>query len=179
MAPVNEDPKVDLGATLNDNNYLDRGKVPAPWRLALDSTVISRAVDLAAQEDARQFSWTGAGALAIDGPAVNLSRQLDEGFALRLDWRIDVAPSGPFAVSLGGASLDLGPLARGLAPGVAVLTRIPLRCFRDAGARLDAVTTPLRISAASAGAALTLRSAGVEAVGATLPCPADGAALPK
>lgn len=177
VGPVNADPKVDLAAALNDNRYLDRGKVPAPWRLGLDATVNSRAVDLSAQEDARQFAWTGAGALAIDGPAVNLSRQLDEGFVLRLDWRIDAAPDGALALSLGGAPLDVGALVRGLARGVPVETRIPLRCFRDAGARMDAVSTPLRIVADRAGVAVTLRSARLEAVGSALPCPSD--AMPR
>ncbi|MEO0033451.1 MAG: hypothetical protein RIS94_3209 [Pseudomonadota bacterium] len=176
VGPVGEDPKVDLAAALNENSYLDRGKVPAPWRLGLDATVTTRAVDLSAQEDARQFAWTGPGAFAIDGPAVNLSRQLDEGFVLRLDWRIDAAPGGVLTVSLGGAPLDLGALARGLPAGAGVETRIPLRCFRDAGARLDAVTTPLRIAADRAGTALTLRSARLEAVGLSLPCPTSSPA---
>lgn len=170
---VNEDPHVDLAATLNENTYIDRGKVPAPWRFGLDSTVTARAVDLAAQEDARQFTWSGPGALAIDGPAVNLSRQLDEGFVLRLDWRIDAAPGGALTISLGGAPLDLRPLVRGMKTGTAAETRIPLRCFRDAGARLDAVGTPLRIAADRPGAVITLRSARLEAVGATLACPGN------
>jgi beta-glucosidase len=168
---VNEDPRVVLAPATNDDLYLMRGKIADPWRLGLDSAVVARSVDLSAQEDARQFSWTGPGAFAIDGPPVNLLRQLGESFVLLLEWRIDKPVPGPIMVSLGGGAIDLGPVVRAAEPGALIQTRIPLQCFRDAGADLAAVGSPLRVTA-PAGFVMTLRTARAEAVGMTLPCPA-------
>ena len=57
VGPVNEEPRVDLVASASEDTYLIRGQVPSPWRLGLDSAVSARALDLTAQEDARQFNW--------------------------------------------------------------------------------------------------------------------------
>ncbi len=168
---VNEDPRVVLTPPSSDDLYLMRGKIADPWRLGLDSAIVARSVDLTAQEDARQFTWNGPGAFAIDGPPVNLVRQLDESFVLLLEWRIDSAVPGPIMVGLGGGAIDLGPVVRAAEPGALVQTRIPLHCFRDAGADLAAVGSPLRVTA-PAGFVMTLRTARAEAVGMTMPCPA-------
>ena len=69
LAPVNEDPRVDLSSLTVATNYVVRGKVPAPWNLQMDGSISARAVDLSAQEDARQFIWNRDGAFAINGPA--------------------------------------------------------------------------------------------------------------
>lgn len=168
---VNEDPRMLLAPPTSEDVYLMRGKVPEPWRLGLDSTVMARAVDLSAQEDARQFTWTGPGAFAIDGPPVDLTRQLGESFVLLLDWRIDKPVSGSITVGFGSGTIEVGHIVRAATPGTATQTRIPLHCFRDAGADLAAVGSPLRITA-PAGFVMTLRSARAEAVGMTMPCPA-------
>jgi beta-glucosidase len=169
---ANEDPRVALAPPTSEAAYLVRGKIPDPWRLGLDSAVVARSVDLSAQEDARQFTWTGPGAFAIDGPPVNLTRQLDESFVLLLDWRIDHAVPGPILVSFGGGSIDIGDSIRAAEPGKIIQTRIPLHCFRDAGANLAAVGSPLKVTA-PAGFAMTLRTARAEAIGMTMPCPAN------
>jgi len=171
LGKVNEDPRMDLAAAASADSYFVRGKVPAPWHLAADGGITVRSVDLSAQEDARQFIWTADGVLSIEGSPVNLMRQLDEGFVLLLDWRIDHAVAGPVKVSFAGASFDIGDAVRAAPAGSAIQTRIPLRCFHDAGANLTAVGAPLRITA-PAGLAATLRNARVEAVGITVPCPA-------
>ncbi len=170
VAPVNENPRMDLVASGSTDSYFVRGNVPAPWHLAVDGTIAVRPVDISAQEDARQFTWNADGALSIEGPAINLMRQLDEGFVLLLDWRIDHAGAGPVRVSLGGATVDLGPMVRAAPEGSVVQTRVSLRCFHDAGANLAAVGAPLRI-AASAGFAASVRNVRIEAVGKTMPCP--------
>jgi beta-glucosidase len=120
-------------------------------------------------ERARAVPAELAGALTIDGPPVNLIRQRDEGFVLRLDWRVDSAPDGAVLVGLGGRAFDMGPELRAVAPGKPLVTRIPLRCFHAAGADLAAVASPLRIEAGK-GLALSLGAAGVEALGMTLAC---------
>jgi beta-glucosidase len=170
IGPVNEDPRVDLVASASEDTYLTRGAVSSPWRVGLDNVVTSRAVDLAAQEDARQFSWTGAGSMVIDGPPVNIMRQLDGGFALLLDWRVDSMTSDPVTLSFAGGALDVSGILRGAAQGTRLETRIPLRCFQSAGADLKSVSAPLRITATK-GFAVTLRGAKLEPQGATPPCP--------
>jgi beta-glucosidase len=163
VSPVNEDPHVDLVASASEGVYFALGKVPSPWHISLDPGIAARAVDLGAQEDAQAFSWSEAGAIGIDGPPVDLMRQLDEEFALKLEGRLDAA-AGPIAVTMAGATLKVMPTAGPLT------LRIPLRCFKDAGADFKAVGTPLRI-AGDKGLVLTLRGASIEGVGQTIPCP--------
>ncbi|MEI6642797.1 MAG: glycoside hydrolase family 3 N-terminal domain-containing protein [Novosphingobium sp.] len=164
VGPVNEDPRVDLVASASEGVYFALGKVPSPWHLSLDPGIAAHAVDLGAQEDAQAFAWSEPGAIGIDGPPVDLMRQLDEEFALKLEGRLDAA-AGPIAVTMAGATLKVDP-----APGALTL-RIPLRCFLEAGASFKAVGTPLKITGEK-GLVLTLRGASIEGVGQTIPCPA-------
>ncbi len=170
LGAVNEEPGVDLVASASEDVYLTRGSVPSPWRLGLDSAVQGRATDIGAQEDARQFIWNDRAAIAIDGPAVNLMRQLDGGFALVLDWRIDAAATGSVDISFGGGTLDLSAQLRSVAVGVPITTIIPLRCFKEAGANLSAVGTPLRLSAGK-GFSASLRNVRIESQGSATACP--------
>lgn len=172
VGPVNEDPRIELAASASAEKYLLRGKVAGPWRLGLDNAVSSRAVDLGAQEDAQQFRWAGNGALAIDGPAVSLRSQLDQGYALLLDWRIDVPSNGEVRLSMAGGELDLSGLLATLARGTPVRTRIPLRCFAASGGNFDQVGTPLRL-AAGTGLAITLRSVQIETGQSDDTCPSQ------
>ncbi|WP_298193981.1 glycoside hydrolase family 3 protein [Novosphingobium sp.] len=164
VGTVNEDPHVDLVASASEGVYIALGKVPSPWHLSLDPGIAERPVDIGAQEDARQYSWAEPGAIGIDGPPVDLMRQLDEEFALKLEGRLDAA-AGPIAVTMAGATLKVTPSAG------ALTLRIPLRCFKDAGADFKSVGTPLRI-AGDKGLVLSLRGASIEGVGETIPCPA-------
>lgn len=158
------------------DDFADVAIDPAKWTLANDcwgggNNEQQCYTSRAAQEDARQFTWTGPGTLAIDGPPVNLTRQLDESFVLLPDWRIDHAVPGPILISFGGGSIDMGDSIRAAEPGKIIQTRIPLHCFRDAGANLAAVGSPLKVTA-PAGFAMTLRTARAEAIGMTMACPA-------
>ncbi|EAT10231.1 glycoside hydrolase family 3 protein [Sphingobium sp. 10 DY56-G10] len=170
QGPVNEDPKVKQGPAASDSLFLRTGKVVDPWRLGIDSSVSARAVDISAQEDARQFVWTGPGAIAIDGPPVDMTRQLNGAFALRIDWRVDAAKGVPVTLSLGGARLDISDKVAALPVGQPSSLIVPLRCFADAGATFDAVGTPLRLSA-NAGLSVSIRSILTEGVGETPTCP--------
>ena len=167
---VNENPMIALAASASADAFVVRGKIPAPWHLGAEGAISDHAVDLGAQEDARQFSWNGPSTMSIEGPPVNFSRELDEGFVLLLDWRIDRMVSGPVLVSLGGGTLDLGSMLRAAPMGAVMQTRVPLSCFVGAGAQLAAVGAPLRITA-PAGFMVTMRNAQVEGTGATLTCP--------
>ena len=170
QGPVNEDPKVEQGPAASDSLFLRTGKAVDPWRLGIDSSVSARAVDVSAQEDARQFVWTGPGAIAIDGPPVDMTRQLNGAFALRIDWRIDAAKGVPVTLSLGGARLDISDKVAALPVGQPSSLIVPLRCFADAGATFAAVGTPLRLSA-NAGLSVSIRSILTEGVGETPTCP--------
>lgn len=169
LGSVNEDPGMDLAAARADERYFIKGQVVEPWRLGLDSAVTARAIDLGAQEDARQFEWASPGAIAIDGPAVNLHRQLDEGFALFLDMRIDRPTTGPVTLAFGGAALDITAFLAKESVGDPFVGEIPIKCFAEAGADLENVGTPLRITAPE-GFAMTLRSARIDGTGSAYSC---------
>lgn len=168
VGKVNEDPRVEVGSLLSETTFIRAGKVIEPWRLGLDSVVTMRAVDVAAQEDARQFTWGGKGDIALDGPVVDMQRHLNGGFALRLDWRLDARGSGPVTVAFAGVKLDVSQSLG--AAGKPATLRIPLTCFAEHGAKLNAVGSPLRLSA-DKGFTVSVRNARIEGVGETIPCP--------
>ena len=170
LAPVNEDARVDLSSLTVATNYVVRGKIPAPWNLQMDGAISARAVDLSAQEDARQFTWNADGAFVINGPAVKLTKQLNEDWWMLIDWRIDRPATGAVKLSFGGGTLDLQRTIRALPTGTAVQTRIPLRCFASAGAKLDAVGSPIRMQAAK-GLVATIRNVHIEATKEKASCP--------
>lgn len=171
LGRVNENAGVDLTQSTHVTNYIVRGKIPAPWHLGIDGAISGRAVDLSAQEDARQFTWNADGAFAINGPAVDLTSQQKAGSSLLIDWRIDKKPTGPISFTLGGASLDLRDATKAVAIGTIVQTRIPLRCFSKAGAKLNAVGSPMRI-AAPKGFVATIRNVRIDPKGGEATCPA-------
>ena len=168
---VNEDPRLDLSAFDNTAIFFLRGKAPAPWFFSNDGSITSRAVDLTAQEDARQFSWNGPGSFAIQGNPVNLAAKAEQGAELRIEWRIDRLGAGPVQLSLGGAKLDLSKTVRAAKAGKLIETRIALRCFKTAGADLSAVGEPLKLTAAR-GFSATLRSVRIVDRAGRAPCPA-------
>lgn len=170
VLPVNEDPGVDLTSSASEDLYFTLGTVAPPWRLGLDAAVKAKAIDLSAQEDARQFAWTQRASMAIDGPPVNLSRHLVGGFELLLDWRVDAYAGQAVEVGFAGGLLNLSDLVSDAAVGVSVETRIPLSCFRDAGGIFDAVGTPFRLTA-DQGFVATLRTVRIVAKGPAVTCP--------
>lgn len=169
LPPVNEGAGVDLSTLTQTTNFILRGKVPAPWHLGIDGAISTRAVDLSAQEDARQFSWNADGMFAINGPVVNLLAQLELGSTLSIDWRIDQVAKGPVRVSFGEATLDITAAIAAQTVGTISPLVIPLRCFSEAGAKLGAVGSPLRI-AAPKGFVATIRNVRIAAA-APAPCP--------
>ena len=168
---LNEDPKMDLSLLSKNTTFIRRGTVPAPWFYAADGLVVNRPIDLAAQEDARKFSWTGTGKLAIEGFQVDLTREAAEGAALTLDWRIDARPTGVAEIIMGEGRLDLSTLMANAPLGTVIETQIPLRCFAAAGTKLETVGAPLRL-VASQGFGVTIRSAGIEPTKGQITCPA-------
>ena len=170
LGQVNEDARVDLALLSHATNFVVRGKAPAPWRLDIDGAISTRAVDLSAQEDAKQFIWSRDGAFAINGPAVNLT-QLAAGSALLIDWRIDQQADGAIKLSFGEATMDMRDAVGSKPSGTVLQTRIPLRCFAAAGTKLSAVSSPFRM-AAPKGFATTIRNVRIEAASGDMGCPA-------
>lgn len=171
LGRVNEDPRLDLSAYDTSSIFFQRGKAPAPWHLSSDGAVAARGVDVSAQEDARQFTWNGSGRLAIEGPEVNLSAKAASEGSLLIEWRVDRLGTGPVRLTLGGGTLDLGPTVQRAKPGTVIETRIALKCFADAGGKLDKVGQPVRIDAGS-GYVFTLRNVRVDGAKAAGTCPA-------
>ncbi len=170
LGAVNEDPGVDISNREAALVYMLRGKVPAPWRLVQDGSISMRAVDISAQEDARQFMWNAPAALAIEGAAVNLTPQSEAGANLLVDWRVDTLADGPLSLSLGGGEYDVRTEVLRDGIGKAIQTRIPLRCFKEKGANLAAVGSAIRIHTGS-GSALSIRNVRIELGGAEAACP--------
>lgn len=175
LAAVNEDPRVDLAALDDATIFFNRGRARAPWYLAADGVVSTRPIDLSAQEDARQFAWSGKGKFSIEGTPVNLAAQAAAGASLLIEWRIDKIGSAPVRLTLGGGSLDLAGMIRSAPAGAIIETRIPLKCFAQAGAKLKAVGGPIRIDG-SAGLAMTIRTMKIDAATGKQTCPP---ALPR
>lgn len=171
LGRVNEDPRIDLSAFDNSAIFFLRGKAPAPWHFSNDGSITSRAVDVTAQEDGRQFSWNGPGSFAIQGNPVNLANRAGQGAALQIEWRIDRLGAAPVHLSLGEATLDLSKPVRAAQKGRLVETRIALRCFKDAGAKLAAVGQPFRVTAGG-GFVVTVRSVRIVDAAAPGACPA-------
>ncbi|WP_246611017.1 glycoside hydrolase family 3 protein [Aquisediminimonas profunda] len=184
---LSEKTGVNIADLLNVENFFSGGRARSPWSLSIVDAggarqvgttplesgyghIRTRSVDVAAQEDGRAFTWTGIASFHLTGPSADLTRQLNNSFALRIDWRIDSAPSGTTSISLGKIALDVGALVRASPLGQVRTIRIPLRCFADAGANLKQVDEPFSLSG-DKGLALTLLAARVEAVGENLSCP--------
>ena len=182
---LSEKPGVDIAGMLNVENFFSGGRARTPWTLSiadaggsrqvdsgpLDSSyglLKTKSVDVAAQEDGKSFVWTGAASFRLSGPNADMTRQLNNSFALRIDWRIDAV--GPARLSLGGKAFDIGELIKAAPAGKVSTIKIPLRCFADAGADFKKIDEAVNLGG-DKGLALTLMAARVEAVGENLACP--------
>ena len=184
---LSEELGVDITAALNVENFFSGGRARAPWVLTVTDAggarpvesgpvsspgglIAARSVDVRAQEDGKSFVWTGPAALHLSGPYADLSRQLNNSFALRVEWRIDAISSAPVSLALGGKAFDISALVKAAPKGQVSTIKVPLRCFADAGANLRQVDYAVSIQS-DKGFAATLLNTNVEAVGENLPCP--------
>lgn len=184
---LSEELGVDITAALNVENFFSGGRARAPWVLTVTDAggarpvesgpvsspgglIAARSVDVRAQEDGKSFVWTGPAALHLSGPYADLSRQLNNSFALRVEWRVDAIGSAPVSLALGGKAFDISALVKAAPKGQVSTIKVPLRCFADAGANLRQVDYAVSIQS-DKGFAATLLNTNVEAVGENLPCP--------
>ncbi|MDE1917508.1 MAG: glycoside hydrolase family 3 C-terminal domain-containing protein [Sphingomonadales bacterium] len=136
----------------NTDTYFARGKVPAPFRLTLDQGVTLRPVDSATtQEGAMALSWAAKATAAITGPSINLERETNGDLNLQITYRLTQAT--PLTLTMGDAAVPLQRVLK--ADGQWHDLRVPLKCFRDRGAAMGALTRPFALSG-EAGAAITL-----------------------
>jgi len=125
----------------NTSLFFARGRVPAPFALKLDGAVKSRAVDSAsAQEGAVELAWTGAGTARVTGPALNLERETNADLNLQVTYRVERA--GPVTLAMGSGRVTPAWKAGGWQ-----VLRVPLKCFRDAGAAVASVAEPVAFAA--------------------------------
>ena len=184
---LSEDLGIDIAQALNVENFFSGGRARAPWALSItdaggtrpvesapiaspEGLLATRSVDVQAQEDGKSFVWTGPASFHLSGPYADLSRQLNNSFALRIDWRIDAVGDGPVRLALGGQAFDITGLVRAVPRGQVSTIRVPLRCFADAGANLARVDYAVSVQGEK-GLGVTLVNTNVQAVGDNLSCP--------
>ena len=188
IAQLSEAPGIDVAAALNVERYFAAGRALSPWTMAISDSggsrpvesgpltspsgaLSARSVDVGAQEDAKQFEWSGTGqaAVAISGPAADLSRQLNNAFALTIDWRVDSPPAKRVVLSLGDKGLDVTAIVRSVPRDRVATTAIPLRCF--VGADFPKLGSPFTL-ATDGALRVTLVQVRLEPITSADTCPA-------
>jgi beta-glucosidase len=157
---MSEVPGIDASLA-NIATYFTPGKVAPPWKLAADGAVTEKNVDGAGrQEAARQYAFTGAGHVRVSGPTIDLSRQANAQMSLRIDYRVDAKPAGKVMLGVGNTgAIDATSLFATAAPGAWTSAKIPLDCFRKAGADVAKVSQPFVLGA---GAGFTVSIVGIK-----------------
>ncbi len=140
------------------------GKPMAPWslqatvgnissavaedgRTQLEHALTIRSIDRAAQEDARQFIWSGqeSASISITGPATDYAVALHYDMVLAVQYRVDSLPEGPVMLVVeyeedGQSSLDITQLLLETSLGEWTQANIPLSRLAATGADLSKVT---------------------------------------
>lgn len=130
----------------NTSIYFTRGRVPAPFELALSGGVTRSAVDSdTAQEGAMKLQWSGPGSARIMGPDIALTRETNADMNVQITYRLEQGAAAKVAIGLGDARLDLSPALSG-EQGWHRL-RIPLKCLREGGADMSAVSQVFSLTA--------------------------------
>lgn len=151
----------------NTDYYFVRGRVPAPWSLLLtaggnslpvagDGEVATlpglisvRSVDaLGVQSAGRQLVWSGQGdaGLAVSGPPLDLRHRAAAGAALVMDYRVDIPPTAPVRLTMGGGVVDITATLNAAPLGEWRVLQVRLSCFEAAGGDLQVLTRPMLLS---------------------------------
>ncbi|WP_257456381.1 glycoside hydrolase family 3 protein [Archangium lipolyticum] len=169
---LSEDPGPTISAS-NTDLFFGSGKVATPWSLVLSEAggsspalmgngetasraVTVQVVDAGAQENGRTLTWSGTqqATAAIIGLPVDLVRQTNGDMAVAIRYRLDRAPTAPVMMTLTGgnrsASLDITKLLTQVPPKEFRTLKVKLSCFRDAGADMSSVTSPLALTTSGA-----------------------------
>ena len=161
----------------NISVYYVPGKAVAPWALAADGAVTVKNVDGGGrQEGARQYVFTGAGHVRVTGPTIDLTRQTNAQLSLRIDYRVDAAPTGKVTLAVGDKStpVDATGLFATTTPGQWTSVKVPLSCFKAAGADVGHVAQPFVLGSAG-GFAVSIVGLKLDADPAGAVCPGASA----
>lgn len=170
--PLSEDSGV-VGASAG-RVWFNRGAASDgfAWQaVAGSATPAARAVDHLAQEDAREFNFSEAGAIALAAATpLNLEREANGDVRLELWLKIDGEGSGALALDCGAACPHRVPLDS-LPRNEWVRVGTMLKCFRADGAMLGQVNAPFVLHG-SRGASISVANIGLGTEARlVLPCP--------
>jgi beta-glucosidase len=170
--PLSEDPGIPPQWVAPAGSLFHAGHVTAPWSVfvADDGAEVHLttarqesprgSVVVATNSDGSMAVWNGtqSGMYKISGRAGDLRPQAEQGIALELRYRVDLAPERNVALGLrctdplcglpGGAMLDVTHVFKNSRPGDWRTLSIPLSCFTAAGADLASVEVPLAVETA-------------------------------
>ncbi|MFL6601985.1 MAG: glycoside hydrolase family 3 protein [Steroidobacteraceae bacterium] len=133
----------------------DAHSTAVPSGVGVVGSVRMSATDRTVQEDARQIRWNAKAAtsvgLASKAP-INLQRETNGQLSVGFDYRVDQAPTSNVVLQM-----QCGPDCKGavdLTKTFANTTRagewshvkVPLACFANTGARMEAITQPFELS---------------------------------
>ena len=160
-----------LDASLsNVSVYYLPGRVLAPWKLATQGAVTITNVDGGGtQEGARRFAFSGPGAVRLEGPQVDLSRQSNAMLSLRIDYRVDVRGASAPKLAMGATALDGGGIFTAAA-GQWASVKVSLSCFAAAGADMTRIARPFVLSGGD-GDAIAISSIKLDADPSGAVCP--------
>jgi beta-glucosidase len=144
--------------------------------LVVNGNVTVRAVDRAAQEDSRRFTWSeGNGSVTIVGESVDYVRESNGDMALAIEYRIDQAPAG--AVLLYAdcgegceGTVDISSYLSDDVPGEWQRLDIKLSCLAAAGADMSRIVAPFGLRSRNP-VSLSVSSVRVEANTGAAVCP--------
>ena len=166
VGPLGEVAGIDA-SQFNTDTYFARGRVPAPFRLTLGAGLVQHPVDSATmQEGALALSWSQAAEAAITGPAMTLERETNGDLNLQLTYRLE--RSAPFTLAMGDGRVDLARVLK--ADNQWHELRVPLKCLRDHGATMAALTRPFALTG-PAGAAIAIADLRLNSDPAGAVCP--------
>ncbi|GIL41675.1 glycoside hydrolase family 3 protein [Roseiterribacter gracilis] len=167
LAQLPEDPGVSQVAQLDRWSFFRRGRAAGSWSLfagdkdgeervtatrqsSAGKIVDVHAIDIAQQEDAKQVTWSGGGegSIWIEGRAIDLSSQAQNGAVVAMRVKLDAPPTDrvKWDVTCGkscGASIDVTDALRAAPPGEWTMLKVKLACF--AGADLTKLERPMQL----------------------------------
>jgi len=161
---LSEDAQLGDKAQAQTKNFLKAGKPVSPWRLVMrdsggtvqvtnskavsaSGTLSMTAFDYRAQEDARLFTFSGDAVLAIEGEAVDISRESNGDMALEIEYQVlgEKVADTTLSVGCGGDCSGALDISKGLAGKLNQgwqISRLKLSCFADRGTDMTKVSSP-------------------------------------
>ena len=93
-------------------------------------------------------AFTGAGHVRVTGPTIDLTRQANAQLSLRIDYRVDAKPTGKVTLAVGdkGTPVDATSLFAAATLGQWTSVKVPLSCFKAAGADVGHVAQPFALA---------------------------------